>query len=184
MKKDYAYMAIKEIDGDINAVVNEVKYFETHRTLASQTQKSSEDWQSTCIVIPFAKQDDLESVLSYTSIKSMYNAKHHDASVKLLKKGLEVSCIEIKEFCNDGRLDCDNPAECTKGSCGKKLLAYFKQPKNEISLLKEKEVSVGFAKWWQLATPNMFKETDTIFDAFDLYLQSESYKSIINPYIR
>jgi hypothetical protein len=51
----------------------------------------------------------------------------------------------------------------------------------EISLLKEKqkEVSVAFSKWWGLCNPNMFKETDTIFDAFDLYLKSESYKQLI-----
>ena len=53
--------------------------------------------------------------------------------------------------------------------------------KEEISLLKEKqkEVSVAFSKWWGLCNPNMFKETDTIFDAFDLFTQTEQFKQII-----
>jgi len=57
----------------------------------------------------------------------------------------------------------------------------YRAKDEEISLLKEKqkEVSVAFSKWWGLCNPNMFKETDTIFDAFDLFTQTEQFKQII-----
>lgn len=40
-----------------------------------------------------------------------------------------------------------------------------------------KEVAVSFANWWMLKTPDTFKETDTIEDAFDIY-SAEILKTI------
>jgi len=93
---NYEYIAIKEIDGEIKAVVNKSRLSDFISNNEIEEGNSFLDrWQSTCIEIPFSRKEELSKVMF--EVGSL-NKKIYPITAMLAQgQTIEVSCIEIKD---------------------------------------------------------------------------------------
>jgi len=87
-QKDYAYMAIKEIDGEIKAVVNKSRLSDFISNNEIEEGNSFLDrWKSTCIEMPFESKEEERKVILSICDKGLILKKDFEENIK---QGIEV----------------------------------------------------------------------------------------------